>query len=183
MTTDDMELLREARQGGEAAFLEMYHNHRTPLFRFALRLTASVAAAEDITQECFLALLRGSGFDGRHGSLRTYLFGIVRHLAIKRLRLTERETEVLPDKPAPTNPLRDLLVRERASLVEQAVGELPLLQKEALILFEYEELSLEDIACITGVDVGTVKARLHRARESVRQRLLPMLACDQRSCL
>ena len=62
------------------------------------------------------------------------------------------------------------------------LGELPLLQKEALILFEYEEMSLDDIARITSVDVGAVKARLHRARESLRQRLLPVLAQrDERS--
>jgi RNA polymerase sigma-70 factor, ECF subfamily len=182
MTTDDIKLLREARQGDEVAFLELYYQHRTPLFRFAYRLTASVAAAEDVTQECFLALLKGSGFDSRRGSFRTYLFGIVRNLAMKHVRLTERETKVMPDKPAPTNPLRDLLSHERASLVEKAVGELPLLQKEALILFEYEEMSLNDIACITSVDVGAVKARLHRARESLRQRLLPVLAeRDERS--
>ena len=143
-----------------------------------------MAAAEDVTQECFLILLKGSGFDSGQGSLRTYLFGIVRHLAIKRLRLAERETEVIADKPSLVNPLGGLLERERASLVEQAVGQLPLLQKEALILVEYEELSLEDIACITGADVGAVKARLSRARESLRQRLRPLLAQhDERSCL
>ena len=61
-------------------------------------------------------------------------------------------------------------------MVERTVAALPLLQREALILFEYEELSMEEIAVITKSDVGAVKARLFRARESLRRRLVPLLA-------
>lgn len=172
----DSTLLDAARKGDETAFLTLYERHRTPAFRFAYRLTASKAAAEDIVQECFLTLLGNGGFDSRQGPMRAYLFGIVRHLAIKRTRLAERETENAPDCAGDFDPMGDLLTAERASLVERAVSALPLLQKEALILFEYEELSLEEIAAITGVDAGAVKARLFRARESLRRRLAPLLA-------
>jgi RNA polymerase sigma-70 factor (ECF subfamily) len=56
------------------------------------------------------------------------------------------------------------------------------LQREALILFEYEDLSLDEIATVTGVEVGAVKARLHRARQALRRRLMPLLAdCAERS--
>jgi DNA-directed RNA polymerase specialized sigma24 family protein len=55
------------------------------------------------------------------------------------------------------------------------VAALPPLQKEALILFEYEEFSLEEIAQVVGVEVGAVKARLHRARETLRRRLAPLV--------
>lgn len=183
MAAGDSSLLREARRGDEAAFLALYQRHRTPAFRFAYRLTGSVAAAEDIVQECFLALLSGAGFDARHGPLRTYLLGIVRHLALKRVRLAEREAGEAGDRAADLDPLEDLLAAERAGLVERAVAALPLLQREALILFEYEELSMEEIAGVTGADVGAVKARLFRARESLRRRLAPLLApCSEGSC-
>ena len=67
--------------------------------------------------------------------------------------------------------------------MERAVAELPPLQKEALILFEYEDLSLDEIATIAEVEVGAVKARLHRARESLRRRLAPLFApCAERNC-
>lgn len=171
---DEARQLVEARRGNEQAFLELYHRHRTPIYRFAWRLTGSDTAAEDVTQECFLALLEGSRFDERRGSLRTYLFGIARFLAMKRIRLAERES-LETDVPAPHDPFGDTMQAERRELVAAAIAALPALQKEALILFEYEELSLEEIAQVVSADVGAVKARLARARESLRRKLAPAM--------
>ena len=84
--------------------------------------------------------------------------------------------------PSPHDTAAELISAERAELVSRAVGELPAFQREALILFEYEDLSLEETAMVTGVEVGTVKARLHRARQALRRRLAPLLAgCAERS--
>jgi Sigma-70 region 2 len=75
-------LIRDARRGKEAAFLRLFDEHYRPLFRFAWRLTGSVAEAEDVVQECFLALLGpGCGFDPERTAIRTYLFGAVRSQA------------------------------------------------------------------------------------------------------
>jgi RNA polymerase sigma-70 factor (ECF subfamily) len=74
--------------------------------------------------------------------------------------------------------LHNLLTAERAELVRQAISTLPALQREALVLFEYEELPLDTIATIAGADVGAIKARLRRARESLRRRLAPLLYHD-----
>ena len=76
------------------------------------------------------------------------------------------------------------LKAERSELVAGAMAQLPMLQREAIVLFTFEELSLEEIAKITGVDVGAVKSRLHRARESLRTALAPLLTRDpERRCL
>jgi RNA polymerase sigma-70 factor, ECF subfamily len=183
-STPEADLVREARQGDEQAFLAIYHRHRSPVFRFAWRLTGSRATAEDVTQECFLALVRGAAFDGDRGGLRTYLYGIARNLVLRRLRISEREAEEAADATAPVDVLGDLLEAERSELVARAVARLPMLQREAIILFTFEELSLEEIARITGVDAGTVKSRLHRARESLRAVLAPFLIRDhERRCL
>jgi RNA polymerase sigma-70 factor (ECF subfamily) len=171
----DADLVREARRGREEAFVAIYQRHRSPVFQFAWRLTGSQAAAEDITQECFLALVRGATFDGDRGTLRTYLFGVARNLVLRRLRISSREAEEAADAAAPIDVLDDLLVAERSELVARAVAQLPLLQREAIVLFTFEELSLEEIAKITGVDAGAVKSRLHRARESLRAALSPLL--------
>ena len=173
---DDARLLTDARRGKEPAFLELYHRYRTPIFRFAFRMTGSSASAEDILQECFLALLAGASFDAARGDLRTYLFGIVRNLALRRLRVAERECDEPEDVPSPQDAAAELISAERAELVSRAIGELPALQREALILFEYEDLSLDETATVTGVEIGTVKARLHRARQALRRRLAPLLA-------
>lgn len=181
-TPDEAALLKAAREGNERAFLELYGRHRGALFQFAWRMTGSGAAAEDVAQECFLALLQGAAFDGR-GGLRTYLFGAARNLALRRLRLAGRECGEREEAADAPGPLEEMLAAERSALVERAVRALPVLQREALILFEYEEMSLEQIAAVTGADVGTVKGRLHRARESVRRRLGPLLAsAAERSC-
>src|SRR5215467_9106428 len=81
-----MDLVTAARGGSEDAFLKLFDEHRLPLFRFAYRMTGSVADAEDIVQECFLELLRpGSSYDPTATPVRTYLFGVVRNQSLKRL--------------------------------------------------------------------------------------------------
>jgi RNA polymerase sigma-70 factor (ECF subfamily) len=176
MSESDSGLLAAARHGDESAFLALYRHYRTPLFRYAWRLTGSVETAEDVLQECFLALIEGASFNVERGSLRAYLFGIARNLALKRMRLAERESEELEDTEAGLDPLGDLLSAERSEVVARAVLALPPFQREALILFEYEELSLEEIAAVAGIETGAVKARLHRARETLRRQLAPLIA-------
>lgn len=177
MPAEDATLLAAARRGEENAFMALYQRYRTPVFRFAWRFTGSADTAEDITQECFLALFAGAGFDARQGSPRAYLFGIARYLAMRRLKIDERESDEATDYDAAAvcDTLGDLIGQQRAAAVERAVAALPPLQKEALILFEYEECSLEEIAQIAGVEAGAVKARLHRARETLRRQLAPLV--------
>jgi len=180
----ETDLVAAARRGREDAFLALYHRHRTAVFQFAWRLTGSRTTADDVTQECFLALIRGAAYQDDRGELRSYLFGIARNLVFRRLRISEREAEEAQDTPAPLDLLGDLLEAERSELVARAVAQLPMLQREAIILFTFEELSMEQIAKITGVDTGAVKSRLHRARESLRTALAPLLAGDpKRRCL
>jgi RNA polymerase sigma-70 factor (ECF subfamily) len=183
----EADLVREARRGGEKAFLAIYHRHRSSVFQFAWRLTGSQSVAEDVTQECFLTLVRGVAFDGDRGGLRTYLFGIARNLVLRRLRISEREAEEAAEAAeaaAPVDVLGDLLEAERSELLAAAIAKLSMMQREAIVLFTFEELSLEEIAKITGVDAGTVKSRLHRARESLRSALAPLLIRHtERRCL
>ena len=176
----DEGLLERARQGDESAFGRLYERHRELVFRFAYRLSQSTEIAEEITQDCFISLLQAPQRftpDVRRASLRTYLCAIARNLAFKRLRSAEHETAL--DEwaenlaaPADGEPLQQVLAAEISEAVRQAVAALPLLQREALILFEYEDLSLAEIAEVAGVDVNTVKSRLHRARERLRATLM-----------
>jgi RNA polymerase sigma-70 factor, ECF subfamily len=180
----EAELLLRAGRGDEAAFLLLYERHRTPVFRFACRMLGSSPQAEDVTQECFLSILRRpEAFQPDRASLRTYLCAIARHLALKQLR--KRGQETLVDDPPEEAPrgaagekdaLSAVIEAEAAEAVRLAVEDLPPLQREAVVLFEYQELSLVDIAAVCDVDVGTVKSRLHRARERLRRALTPYLA-------
>ena len=183
-TTDEV-LLKKAGEGDQAAFLELYDRHRQPIFRFAYRLLGEVDIAEDVTHDCFLSLIRKpENFRPERASLRTYLFAAARNLALKHFRNTGRETglDEMTEEPelSPRHqPLRKLLDEELAAQVRRAVFSLAPLQREALVLFEYEGLSLSEIAEITGADVGAVKGRLFRARERLKSLLRPYVNGDR----
>ena len=156
----------------EAAFTRIFDQHHPPLFRFAYRLTGSMADAEDIVQECFLGLLRADcGFDERRASLRTYLFGAVRNQASKRFRRREDATAEPGLPPDLRSPESEALRAELESSVTRAVLGLPETQREILILAHYEQLPLAEIAQVVGLDVGAVKSRLQRARGALREML------------
>jgi RNA polymerase sigma-70 factor (ECF subfamily) len=146
---------------------QAFDTHHQSVYRFAYRLTRDAGLAEDIAQECFLAYVRSPGrVDPKLGTVRTYLFAIARNLVLKHYRDT-RESEPLEE-----------IVEERfcpdlAAAVEQAVASLPQLQQEAVVLFEYEGFTLEEIAQVAGCDAGTVKSRLYRARERLKRILAP----------
>jgi RNA polymerase sigma-70 factor, ECF subfamily len=177
----DEDLLELAASGDETAFTQLYLRHRDSVFRFTYRLLQSREVAEEITHDCFLSLIKKPKRfkpDDRRASLRTYLCAAARNLAFKRLRRTGNEGTIDdvwegPRTPVSQEPLRQLLGAEISEAVRKAIGELPPLQREALILFEYEEMSLSEIAEVAGVDVGTVKSRLYRARERLRILLAP----------
>jgi len=174
-------LLERAGGGDQAAFLLLYERHRLAIFRFAYRLLGSVEMAEDITHDCFLSLIRKPGnFTPGRASLRTYLYAAVRNLAMKYFRSLGRETTIddFSEQLAGARregPLRKLLDEELIGKAKEAVADLPPLQREELVLFEYEGLALTEIANIVGTDVGAVKSRLHRARERLRGSLAPYL--------
>jgi RNA polymerase sigma-70 factor (ECF subfamily) len=173
----DEQLLEQAANGNTAAFQILYERFRDPIFRFAYRLLGSVEAAEDVAHDCFLSLIKEPGrFDSTRASLRTYLYAAARNLAAKRYHSLGRETAIdeLADEPQTAErnePIRRVLDNELAGEVERAIADLPPLQREALVLFEYEDLSLAEIAVVVGADSGTVKGRLFRAREKLRTRL------------
>jgi RNA polymerase sigma-70 factor (ECF subfamily) len=182
--TDEL-LLQKAGKGDQAAFLELYNRYRDPIFRFAYRLLGSVEIAEDVTHDCFLSLIRKpENFRPERASLKTYLYAAARNLALKHFRDQGRETGLDEVKEEPKEsprrgPLRRLLDEELAAHVKEAVFSLPALQREALILFEYEGLSLNQVAEIAGTDSGAIKARLYRAREGLRRILRPYLESNQ----
>lgn len=177
----DETLLKEASCGDEAAFMLLYERHRACVFRFAYRVLGNVALAEDVTHDCFLSLMRKPlSFDPQRASLRTYLYAAARNLSLKHLRRAGQEVTVeeYDDEPhaLPAHePLEQLLAEELSQEVRKAIESLPPLQREAVVLFEYEELSLSEIAAIVGADTGTVKARLHRARQNLKRLLAPYL--------
>jgi RNA polymerase sigma-70 factor (ECF subfamily) len=157
-----------------AEFHEAYGRHKDVLYRFARRMTGSASVAEDLVHDCYLMVWRNAAtYRADRGMMRSFLIGVTRNLALKRLQ-RERPFDELEEDSATCGPI-DAAGRERADLVAQAIAALPPFQREALILAEYEEMSLEEIARATGVELAAVKSRLHRARENLRRMLAPLL--------
>jgi RNA polymerase sigma-70 factor, ECF subfamily len=157
-----------------AEFNEAYGQHKDVLYRFARRMTGSGEIAEDLVHDCFMMVWRNRAMHRpERGTMRSFLIGVTRNLALKRLQ-RERPWDDLEESSAvcaPTDPAG----RERGEMVAQAIAALPPVQREALILAEYEEMSLEEIACATGAELAAVKSRLHRARENLRRMLAPLM--------
>ena len=181
----DEKLLHKAGRGDEAAFLALYERHRDTVFRFAYRMLGSAALAEEVTHDCFLSLVRRpDAFDPSRAALRTYLYAAVRNLSAKHLRRHGGEFpfEDLEDEPEVEereSPLGRLLDAELSEEVRKAVMALPDLQREVIVLVEFEELSLAETAAVVGADVGTVKSRLHRARRRLRRALASYFKSDR----
>ena len=153
-------------------FGRVFQDNKDAVYNFALRLTGSAAAAEDLTQDCFLELLRHpSAYNPQRGSMRAFLLGVTRNLVHQRWR-RERATEPLVESAAVVLP--DSIAGSISTFIAAAIQALPPLQREAILLFEYEGFTLEETASIVDTDVGTVKSRLHRARDRLRRTLAPL---------
>jgi RNA polymerase sigma-70 factor (ECF subfamily) len=152
-----------------------------PLFRFAYRMTGSVADAEDIVQECFLAALRpNSAYDASRTPMRTYLFGVARNQALKLLAkrpVTAEDDERVSEAPSPE---RAAFRTQLEAAVARAVRRLPEGQREVLILAHYEELPLAEIARVMEIEVTAVKSRLQRARAQLKETLAAYAAGTER---
>lgn len=169
----DDELLLGVRSGDEQAFVTLYRRRQGAIYRFVLHMTGSVTAAEDVTQEVFLALIRENcGYDPQRGSLSGYLFGIARKLVLRQLERSKArpdqdwdDEEKIHSLPAAaSDPMIDLLRREGVEALRKAVQALPKRYREVVVLCDLEELDYAEAAGVLDCPVGTVRSRLHRAR-------------------
>lgn len=166
-------LLTKYRDNADPQLLtQLFQRYADALYHFLLR-QSDAELAQDISQQCWLNLMQyASGYQGQ-SSVKTWLFAIGRHLLIDEFRRQQRwqqvdETETLPDlQPSVLALLQRLEAQQR---LDKAIGLLPYVQREALML-QLEEFSLEQIADITGSGVETVKTRLRYARQHLKSLL------------
>lgn len=174
-------LLKRAVRGDEQAFLALYQKHQPPLYRYALRMTGSPWAAEEVVQEVFLLLIREpQKYQAARGELGAFLFGVARNRVMKHLERAPREMSldvINIDGSAwrePEDPLTPMMIaekRERLDQIREAVLALPAEFREAVVLCELEEMSYEEAAQACGCPIGTIRSRLHRGRALLLTRL------------
>jgi RNA polymerase sigma-70 factor (ECF subfamily) len=172
--TSDSELLARMIEGDEDSFTAIYRRRQGAIYRFALHMTGSVAAAEDVTQEVFLALIKhGRRFDAARGTLAPFLYGIARNFVLRRLGEDRKTKEEDPEQQfAPDDdPFANLARRETIESVRRAVLSLPLVYREAVVLCDLEDTSYEDAAIALDCPIGTIRSRLSRARTMLAEKL------------
>ncbi len=173
-TADDV-LLRRAAKGDEEAFTVVYRRHQAAIYRFALRMTGSAWAAEEIVQDVFMTLVRTpEKYDARLGTVSAFLYGVARNRVLKYRERLPRELaleEKNEDGSGSGVILKDTLTpavwaekRERTAQVRAAVLELPEEFREAVVLCELQDMSYEEAAAVAGCPIGTIRSRLHRGR-------------------
>jgi RNA polymerase sigma-70 factor, ECF subfamily len=174
-------LLARMKRGDEEAFAALYRRHKDAVYRFALLFCGSPAIASDVAQDTFLHFITQPGqFDPARGSVGAWLCGIARNLARKHFNIREDATDPFDmhddrgmheahiERDAP---LERLLRAEAAEEVRQAIAAIAPHYRDVLILCELSDLSYAEAAQVCGIDIGTVRSRLSRARAQLAQRL------------
>ena len=178
----DMEQLQA---GHDAALNDLMERHAAPVFHFLCRMVGNEADANDLAQETFVRVFKSRGSFRTNEKFSTWLFTIAANLARNHFRWRSRhpnvsletenlETEqtlgsTLPsDVPAPNE---QALAAERAAAVRAAVGKLPEDLREAIVLCEWEELSMAEAAAILETTPKAAESRLYSARQILRERL------------
>ena len=183
----DESLMLRYRDGDVRAFELLVTRHRKPLFNFILRFVRDTAAAEDVTQETFLRLVKGADAYERQAKFTTWLYTIARNLCVDASRRGKHRKaasldapigdedgsasllDLVPDGGAAVD--RQAQSKELRLRLQQAIESLPDEQREIFLLREVADLQFNEIANVIGCPENTVKSRMRYALEKLREAL------------
>jgi RNA polymerase sigma-70 factor, ECF subfamily len=166
----------QARAGEPAAWDALFRRYQLPLYVYIFELVHDEQTSLDLVQETFISAARHLGGLRDDAKFGGWLFGIAHQKCIQHWRKQKRE-EILPAEiPGGPDELEDgpddLLIRqEQEAEFMNVLNQLPLPQRSVLLLHYVEDFSLEEIAGITGTQIGTVKSRMHYGKRALRKLL------------
>jgi RNA polymerase sigma-70 factor (ECF subfamily) len=184
----DHRLLEATKAGDGTAFAELVRRYRNQITNYVYRMTNDYDLAVDLAQETFMRVYAAAERYQTSYAFSTYIYRIATNLAISELRRRKRRRMVslssfFHERESPsdscelempdTGPLQDVtfVEDERRAAVARAIATLPEKYRAPLVLRDVEERSYEEIACILGMNEGTVKSRINRARTFLREKL------------
>jgi len=183
---DDLRLVEALREGSDSAYEELLHRFQQPVYALAFRLLNDRSDASDVVQEVFLKVFRNVGSFRGQSSLKTWMYRITVNEAhnARRWFFRHRQRELDLDTGSPDSkdwresipdngrsPYDETLDSERHVMIEAALDRINPSFRDAVVLRDVMDLSYEDIADVLGVSLGTVKSRILRGREALREEL------------
>jgi len=183
-TLADGELVLTAVSGRESAFEELVRRYQRPIASYVYRMVGDYDAALDLTQEVFIKVYNSLARYRSEFKFSTWIYKIAHNTAIDHLRRhTVRDQIITSATDGPRSeiaiesrrltPEQESEREERRSEIESVVQSLPAAYRELIVLRHSHDLSYDEIAEVTGLPLGTVKNRLFRAREAMRDLLVP----------
>jgi RNA polymerase sigma-70 factor (ECF subfamily) len=179
----DVELVRGALDGAEAAFREIVQRYQRPIYGLIVRMVKDPGRAEELAQDAFVKAFRALHTYDVQRKFSSWLLTIAHHVAIDELRKGSLDTEPF-ERPtedgerirefADTKSATPAVLAERAqlaALLQTAIGRLRPEYREVVTLRYERDLDYDEIAEITGLPMGTVKSSLHRARKELAEHL------------
>ena len=182
---DDLRLVESLRLGSEQAYEELLNRFQQPVYTLALRLLSDQAEASDVVQEVFLKVFRNIGRFRGQSTLKTWIYRITvneahntrRWFFRHRRREVELDSspeeknwkETLPDRSR--SPYDVAVEGEQQVMIEAALKRINPIFRQAVVLRDIADLSYDEIADVLGVTLGTVKSRILRGREALREEL------------
>lgn len=188
MADDDRRLIERLKLRDEGAFNELVRRHQAPVFRLLVRLLGDPAEAEDVAQEVFVSVFKSIDSFRGDSALATWLYRIAMNHGknrIKYLGRRARDGQRLLDESGdaqasgapdsrPARPDQTVEGRQAERHVQDALATLDDEQRLLLELRDMQDLSYEEIRTMTGLPIGTVKSKLHRARMALHERFVAL---------
>ena len=183
LTLADGELVQSALKGRETCFEELVRRYQRPIAAYVYRMVGDYDAALDLTQEVFIKVYNSLARYRSEYKFSTWIYKIAHNAAIDHLRRYAVREQALTNgfdverrevsiESRRLTPEQESERNERRSEIELVVQMLPAAYRELIVLRHSQDLSYDEIADVTGLPLGTVKNRLFRAREAMRDHLL-----------
>ena len=180
---NDRELVAIAVNGSDGSFEELVRRYQRPIAAYVYRMVGNYESALDLTQEIFIKVYNSLSRYRSEFKFSTWIYKIAHNAAVDHLRRsstreqslvagTESDSFELPIESAHLTPEQESERKERRGEIESVVRALPANYRELIILRHSQDLSYEEIVEVTGLPLGTVKNRLFRAREMMRQQFV-----------